>query len=195
MQALRDQIDRIFRSRDFDPPRFGPARWLPDGKAYAIVERSSESAGGSEIARYDAATGSRTVLVSASRLVPSGMKSRADDRRLRMVAGRNRLLIFTNTQTSVAAEHARRLLGARGASGRLKKLGGDAPEASLMFAKFAPDSSRVGVCSREQRLRRAPRRRPEHATHRRRIGDDDQRHGRLGVRRRARPPRRFPLEP
>ena len=71
-QALRDQIDRIYKTREFDPPRFGPARWLPDGKAYAIVERSSDSAGGSEIARYDAATGSRTVLVSAQRLVPSG---------------------------------------------------------------------------------------------------------------------------
>ena len=29
-------------------------------------------------------------------------------------------------------------------SGRLKKLGGDAPESSLMFAKFSPDGSRVG---------------------------------------------------
>ena len=56
-QALRDQVDRIFKLREFDPPRFGPARWLPDGTAYAIVERGSNGAGGSDIARYDAATG------------------------------------------------------------------------------------------------------------------------------------------
>src|SRR5262245_24596178 len=70
--ALHEQIDRIFVSRAYEAPRFGPARWLPDGTAYAIVERKD---GGSEIARYDAAAGSRTVLVSASKLVPTGMKT------------------------------------------------------------------------------------------------------------------------
>ncbi len=37
--ALTAQIDRIFKTKDYDAPRFGPARWLPDGTAYAIVER------------------------------------------------------------------------------------------------------------------------------------------------------------
>src|SRR5689334_23737817 len=62
--ALHDQIDRIFGARIYESPRFGPARWLPDGTAYAIVEPAS--AVGSEIARYDAATGARTLLVPAS---------------------------------------------------------------------------------------------------------------------------------
>jgi dipeptidyl aminopeptidase/acylaminoacyl peptidase len=57
---LRAQIDRIFKERAYDAPRFGPARWQPDAKAYAIVER--QSGGGAEIARYDAATGARSVL-------------------------------------------------------------------------------------------------------------------------------------
>ncbi len=48
--ALIRQIDRIFKTSDYAAPRFGPARWLPDGTAYAIVERTP---GGSEIARYD----------------------------------------------------------------------------------------------------------------------------------------------
>src|SRR5262245_38996252 len=39
--VLRAQIDRIFLTREYDAPRFGPARWLPDGTAYAIVERPS----------------------------------------------------------------------------------------------------------------------------------------------------------
>src|SRR5215207_8228362 len=29
-QALIRRIDRIFTTSDFEPPRFGPARWLPD---------------------------------------------------------------------------------------------------------------------------------------------------------------------
>ena len=36
--VLAAQIDRIFRDRVYHAPRFGPARWLPDGTAYAIVE-------------------------------------------------------------------------------------------------------------------------------------------------------------
>ena len=142
-QALRDQIDRIFRAREFDPPRFGPARWLPDGKAYAIVERASDAAGGSEIARYDAATGSRTVLVSASRLVPSGMKSALTIDDYAWSPDGNRLLIFTNTRRVWRQNTRGDYWVLEVATGRLKKLGGDAPEASLMFAKFAPDSSRV----------------------------------------------------
>src|SRR5512142_2527385 len=53
--ALRARIDRIFVDRAYEAPRFGPARWLPDGTAYAIVENAR--GGGSEIARYDAASG------------------------------------------------------------------------------------------------------------------------------------------
>ena len=68
--ALDAQIDRIFKDRAYEAPRFGPARWLPDGTAYAVVERAA--GGGSEIDTYDAVTGARTVLVPASRLGAAG---------------------------------------------------------------------------------------------------------------------------
>src|SRR5512134_3007986 len=77
-RALEEQIDRIFKAREYDPPRFGPARWLPDGSAYAIVERPAGGTKGSEIIRYDAATGARIVLVAASSLVPAGAKGPLD---------------------------------------------------------------------------------------------------------------------
>jgi hypothetical protein len=48
VKALNGQIDRIFSARVYEAPRFGPARWLPDGMAYAIVEPGP---GGYEIAR------------------------------------------------------------------------------------------------------------------------------------------------
>src|SRR3954462_1788729 len=57
--AVRAQVDRIFKENAYQAPRFGPARWLPDGSAYAIVERTGN---GTEIARYDAASGARSVL-------------------------------------------------------------------------------------------------------------------------------------
>src|SRR5712692_9763495 len=77
-RVLDEQIDRIFKARAYEAPRFGPARWLPGGTAYAIVERSADRGGGSEIVQYDAVTGARTVLVATSRLVPPGARAPLD---------------------------------------------------------------------------------------------------------------------
>src|SRR5262245_58731245 len=139
--ALRAQIDRIFKDHEYDTPRFGPARWLPDGSAYAVVERGAGE--GSEIARYEAATGARSVLARTTLDIDD--YAWAEDGR--------QLLVFTNTKKvwrqntrgdyyvlDVAAAPPSR--GA-GATGTQKKLGGSAPESSLMFAKFSPDGTRV----------------------------------------------------
>jgi dipeptidyl-peptidase-4 len=152
--ALRAQLDKIFKDRAYAAPQFGPARWLPDGTAYAIVERPA-GATGSEIARYDAVTGARTVLVDASRLVPEGRKTPLDIEDYAWSPDGRRLLIFTNTE-KVWRDNTRGdywVLDV--ASGSLRQLGGNrqqpkagstngAPSSGLMFAKFSPDSTRVG---------------------------------------------------
>ena len=74
--GLAQQIERIFSSGAYAVPRFGPARWLPDGTAYAIVERSTSAPSGFDIVRYDAATGTRTVVMPAARLVPPSGRGR-----------------------------------------------------------------------------------------------------------------------
>ena len=128
---LQAQIDRIFKDRAYDAPRFGPARWLPDGAAYAIVERTS--GGGSEIARYDAVTGARSVLA----------RTRLDVEDYAWSSDGKALLVFTNTK-KVWRQHTRGdYYVIDVASGSPKKLGGGAPESSLMFAKFSPDGTRV----------------------------------------------------
>src|SRR3954468_23033912 len=138
---LQAQIDRIFKDHAYDAPRFGPARWLPDGSAYAIVGRPE--GGGSEIARYDAASGARSVLAHTTLDIEDYAWSK-DGRRL---------LVFTNTR-KVWRENTRGdyyvidVAGgppseSSGGAGAPKKLGGTAPESSLMFAKFSPDGSRV----------------------------------------------------
>src|SRR3954466_15238691 len=130
--TLRAQVDRIYTEHAYDPPRFGPARWLPDGVAYAIVERSEQ---GAEIARYDAATGARSVLATT--------KLDVDD--YSWSSDGKRLLIFTNTK-KVWRQNTRGdyyVIDVAGAPGVEKKLGGTAPESSLMFAAFSPDATRV----------------------------------------------------
>jgi dipeptidyl-peptidase-4 len=143
-------LDRMFNKHEFAFAPFGPARWLHDGAEYTTVEPSTEvpksatnPQGGQDIVQYETATGKRTVLVSAAKLVPA---PRAKPLRIEdyVWSSDNRLLlIFTNTKKVWR-------LNTRGdywvldlASGKLKKLGGDASESSLMFAKFSPDSRSV----------------------------------------------------
>src|SRR5437660_3675207 len=71
-RALDEQIGRIFQAREYEVPRFGPARWLPDGVSYSTIEPSTALAGSSDIVRYDAGSGARSVLVAGSRLTPPG---------------------------------------------------------------------------------------------------------------------------
>src|SRR5687768_1344597 len=70
-RLLEQQIDRIYQANEYALPRFGPARWLADGTAYTTVERSAGTEG-SDIVRYDAATGARSVLISSAQLTPAG---------------------------------------------------------------------------------------------------------------------------
>ena len=137
--ALVTRIDRVFKAREFDPPRFGPARWLSDGTAYAIVER--QAGGGSEIARYDAATGARSALVSPAQLTPPGQKAPLDVDDYAWSS--DKLLIFTNTKR-VWRQNTRGDYWVMPGKGQpLRQIGRKAPASSLMFAKFSPDGTRV----------------------------------------------------
>ncbi len=142
-RALNEQIGRIFETNDYAVPRFGPARWRPDGISYSTVEPSADAPGASDIVRYDAATGARSVLVAGSRLVPPGEKTGLAIDDYTWSADGRRLLIFTNTK-KVWRDNTRGdywVLGVE--DGTLTKLGGSAPASSLMFAKFSPDATRV----------------------------------------------------
>jgi dipeptidyl-peptidase-4 len=121
-------IERIFDSRDFATERFGPARWLENGAAYTTVENR-----GRDIVRYATATGERKVLVSAPFAI-SDYEWSSDG---------NRVLLFTNTRRVWRYDTRGDYWVLDRTSGKLKQLGGDASESSLMFARFSPDGSRV----------------------------------------------------
>ncbi len=140
--AVDARLGRIFQDGAYEPPAFGPARWLSDGTAYSTVEPSGPG-GGTDLVRYDAATGARSVLVPSARLIPAGRTTPLAIRDYAWSADGARLLVFTNT-TRVWRQHTRGDYWVLDlASGRLRQLGGDAPPSSLMFAKFSPDGTRV----------------------------------------------------
>lgn len=154
--ALEQQIDRIYRANEYALPRFGPARWLTDGTAYTTVERTP-GIEGSDIVRYDAATGARSVLISSAQLTPPGATRPLTIADYVWSDDATKLLIFTNTRKvwrqntrgdywvlTRSAEAPNRQGSEGGRQETLKQVGVGAPEASLMFAKFSPDATRVG---------------------------------------------------
>jgi dipeptidyl-peptidase-4 len=136
-------LHRMYASGDFEVKYFGPARWLDDGAFYTTVEPSGAVKDAQDIVRYQTATGKREVLVSAAKLIPAGDKVPLAFENYAWSKDKSHLLLYTNS-----AQVWR--LRTRGdywvldlQSGALRKLGGDAPASSLMFAKFSPDGSKV----------------------------------------------------
>jgi len=142
-QADTLTLDRLFASRDFASQPFGPARWLSDG-GYTTLEPSDSVDDGSDIVRYDPATGKRGVLVSARQLVPKGATKALDIEEYDWSADGQRLLVFTNSQRVWRQNTRGDYWVLDRTSGALRQLGGNAPASTLMFAKFSPDGGRVG---------------------------------------------------
>ena len=141
-------LENIYSKRAFGQRGFGPVRWLKDSRGYSTVE-SNRTTGGREIIRYDAATGDRTVLVSAKQLVPAGGTTPLEIADYIWSDDNSQLLVFTNTK-KVWRYNTRGdywVLNLR--SGKLQQLGKGLDASSLMFAKFSPDGTRVGYVSKQ----------------------------------------------
>ncbi len=135
-------LERIITADEFQVEAFGPARWLEDGTGYTTLERA-EKGDGRDIVRSDPATGRRVVLVAAARLKPDGAKSPPAIADYAWSADGRALLVFTNARRVWRQDTRGDYWVFDLAAGTLRKLGGDVPEASLMFAKFSPDGRRV----------------------------------------------------
>ncbi|HOX21299.1 MAG TPA: DPP IV N-terminal domain-containing protein, partial [Gemmatimonadales bacterium] len=143
-EATTAALKQIFASRTYAPERFGPARWIEDGKAYTILDKSEATKGGFDIVRYDAKTGTRSILIAAASFVPAGdtVPLAVDDYIWSPDA--RQLLVFTNTER-VWRQNTRGdywVLDLH--TGALRQLGGKgAPASTMMYAKFSPQGDRV----------------------------------------------------
>lgn len=136
-------LHRMYASSDFEVKYFGPARWLDDGAAFTTVEPSAAVQGAADIVRYETATGKRDVLVSASKMIPSGASAPLELEGFSWSKDKSKLLIFTNGVQVWRIPTRGDYWVLDVAAGTMKKLGGDAPASTLMFAKFSPDGTRV----------------------------------------------------
>ncbi len=143
--GLEPRLRAIFGpGREFEPRTVGPIRWQDDSRSYTTVEPAATDKSAREIVRWDAASGRREVLVTAAQLTPPGgaAKPLALDDYTWSRDGR-RLLIFTNAQRVWRQKNRGDYWVLELTSGKLRRLGGDAPPASLLFGKFSPDGDRV----------------------------------------------------
>ena len=135
----------IFKNDVYKQKGFGPVRWMKDD-GYSTLEEN-RSLGGSEIVHYDARTGARSVVVPADRLIPEGESRPLTISGYEWSADNSKLLIFTNTR-KVWRYHTRGDYWVLElSSGSLYRLGRSVPPATLMFAKFSPDGTKVGYVS------------------------------------------------
>lgn len=121
----------------------GPIRWSYDGESYLVLERSAAEGGGSDIVRYVSKSGAREVLVSATELaLPGTTKPIAMDD-FQLSAEGAFLLLKSNSQQFRRTRALGDFWLFDTVRRTLRKVGGDAPAASLMYAELSPDGRSV----------------------------------------------------
>ena len=141
-------LENIYSKSSFGQRGFGPVRWMKDNSGYSTLEGTKKS-GGKEIVRYDAATGARTVLVTAKQLTPAKATEPLGIDDYEWSEDNSKMLIFTNTRKVWRYNTRGDYWVLNLKSGELKQLGKSLETSSLMFAKFSPDGSRVGYVSQQ----------------------------------------------
>ena len=138
---LPDRLDEalraIYERHEFAAESIGFTAWLEGGRRYTVLSRG----GAQNLVAHDTETGTAEVLVRTPFAIDEYAWS----------SDRSRVLVFTNTRR-VWRRNTRGdywVFDVR--SGASKKLGGRAPESSLMFAKFSHDGSQVAYV-RDQNL-------------------------------------------
>ena len=137
-------VERIFASPEFRSEGFGGFQWLKDGESYAKFEPSEKVKGGMDLVRYHIVTSKRDVLLSADKLIPAGETAALEIHGYDWSPDEKSILIYTNSEKVWRYNTRGDYWVLDLASGKLTKLGGDAKPSTLMFAKFSPDSTKVG---------------------------------------------------
>ena len=134
-------LDNVFTFRaDF----LDAFQWEADGKGYLVLEPVGPEDGPRNVIRYDATTGQKTILVAADKLIPPGASTPLVVEDFDLSPDAQKVLLFTNTARVWRSNTRGDYWVFDLKSGRLQKLGGKADPSTLLFAKFSPDSTRVG---------------------------------------------------
>lgn len=136
-------LESIFTTGEFETAPAPSFRWLEKKAHYVTFEDASEGHSGREFVRYDPEKGERQVIAPAHWFIPPGSSSPLAVEDYELSDNGARLLIYTNGKrvwrTNSRGDYWVLDLSSR----ELRKLGGEAPPSSLMFAQFSPDGQQA----------------------------------------------------
>src|SRR4051812_17076552 len=90
-------LERIFASGEFAARGAGQLRWLNDS-TYVALQGNPQQPGAAELARFNARTGARDVIVPTTWLTPNGAAAPLDVEDYDWSSDRKRLLVFTASE-------------------------------------------------------------------------------------------------
>ena len=135
-------LDRIFASKEFKEEKHRPVFWSKIAPVYFRTETPSKGEG-HDLVRYDPAGKTSKVLVTAKELTPPDKKIPLSIDGFQFSTDESKLLVFTDSQRVWRQQTRGDYWIFDLATRELKKLGGKADPATLMFCKFSPDGARV----------------------------------------------------
>lgn len=142
--AFRQQMDLIYNKHAYAAKSPKASRWLDGGARYTVLEPVAGHAEETELAVYDTATGKRSVLVGAKSFRSAGAAKGLEVEDYEWSKDHAKMLIFTNTRKVWRRNTRGDFWVLEVGSGKLREMGADGPEATMMFAKFSPDGTKVG---------------------------------------------------
>lgn len=139
-------LEDIYINGQYRAKGIGQIRWMKDNESYTTLEYNMETKG-QDIVRHDVISGNKTVLVKASQLIPAlNTKPLSIDDYI-WSEDNGKLLVFTNTRKVWRYNTRGDYWVLNLVNGKLKQIGKGLEEATLMFAKFSPDATKVAyVC-------------------------------------------------
>ena len=124
----------------------GAMNWLKDGERYSRLETNAET-GGTDVVAYRAKDNAREVIIPSSMLVDKTTGKPIAVRSISWSADNKKVLIYNNTRRVWRYDTRGDYWALNLETGALRQLGKERPEATLMFAKFSPDGTRVAYVS------------------------------------------------
>ena len=133
-------IDRIFKGGEFGGGGSPSIRWSKRGPGYLSME---SAAGGQQLVAVDPETGKKEILVPDHWLIPAGETKQLALDGHEFSADGARMLIYTNSKRVWRTNSRGDYWVLDLTTHELRKLGGDFPPATLMFATFSPDGKAI----------------------------------------------------
>ncbi len=133
-------LARLFTDEEFKEPKVEAIRWSKRNLAnYFTLDAPNVGKLGKDLVQNDATSGKKTVLASAQDMTIEGAKKPMSLDSFELSTDESKALLFTNTKKVWRKNTRGDYWLMELATKKMRKLGGDAKPATLMFAKLSPD--------------------------------------------------------